>query len=267
MELFALDRHAFRGIGKNSVVLETFSRQIESDGYAMIPSALDEEAVRQTATELSQQLHVDSAEPESIRTRSGAIYAARNVMELMPSVIDLWQTPLLLELIQNILGPDAGLVRVLYFDKPPERTWTLPWHKDLTIAIRPPGEEVQRQFKVNRKGGVPHVEAPLEVLQSMLALRLHLDEVTLENGPLKVVAGSHRTGKRLTLDDGPQLPIFAGRGDILAIRPLVSHSSARSAAGTTRHRRVLHFELSGTSQLPDGLEWRHFVRPNTFSVA
>ena len=38
--------------------------------------------------------------------------------------------------LQTALGPGLGLVRVLYFDKPPGQSWALPWHKDLTIAVR-----------------------------------------------------------------------------------------------------------------------------------
>jgi hypothetical protein len=42
------------------------------------------------------------------------------------------------------------------------------------------------------------------------------------------------------------------RGGVLAMRPLVLHSS--SAAQTPRHRRVIHIEYSATV-LPEGLEW------------
>jgi hypothetical protein len=41
------------------------------------------------------------------------------------------------------------------------------------------------------KAGAPHVIASDEILHKMLTLRIHLDEVTDENGPLRVVPGSH----------------------------------------------------------------------------
>lgn len=236
-------------------------KQIEQNGFAILAAVFSESTVDQILSQLSATLNDRVEESESIRARSGAVYAARNMLKVFPPVASMWEMPRLLDLVGEVLGPDAGLVRVLYFDKPPDRTWTLPWHKDLTITVRRPAGNANEQHKIRDKAGVPHVEAPLQVLESMLTLRLHLDEVTSENGPLKVVSGSHRTGKRLTLDDGPQKTICVNRGDVLAIRPLVSHSSARSTAGTTRHRRILHFEFSGTPQLPHGLQWYRFIRP------
>src|SRR5699024_10016906 len=90
-----------------------------------------------------------------------------------------------------ILGPNFGLVRVLFFDKPPERTWSLPWHKDLTIAVRRNDLPSKRFTKPTVKAGIPHVEAPLEILDRMLTARVHLDPATADNGALKVAPGSH----------------------------------------------------------------------------
>jgi ectoine hydroxylase-related dioxygenase (phytanoyl-CoA dioxygenase family) len=240
-------------------VTHEYCREIERSGFALLQGVFDLPTVDAIAAQVDSALCGGFEQAASIRTHSGAVYAARNVLELLPAAAGIWQEPVLLELVRRVLGADAGLVRVLYFDKPPERTWTLPWHKDLTIAVRPLEGAAAALYRVNRKGGVPHVEAPLTVLERMLTLRLHLDRVTPDNGPLKVVAGSHRTGKRLTLDDGPQQAVLAERGDVLAIRPLVSHCSGRSAAGTRQHRRILHFEFGATDVLPDGLEWHQFI--------
>src|SRR5947208_2732429 len=67
---------------------------------------------------------------------AGAVYAARNVLAFFPEVADCWRRPPLPELLAAVLGSAFGLVRALWFDKPPDRTWSLPWHKDLTIAVR-----------------------------------------------------------------------------------------------------------------------------------
>ena len=45
------------------------------------------------------------------------------------------------------------------------------------------------------KDGVPHVQAPAEYLEQMLAVRLHLDDADEENGALRVLVGSHRLGR------------------------------------------------------------------------
>ena len=84
-------------------------------------------------------------------------------------------------------------------------------------------------------------------------------EVTEENGPLKVMPGSHRAGKRLALDEGQPQSVLAGRGDVLLIRPLVAHCSNRSRPGTSRHRRILHLEFAAAAELPDGYAWHTFL--------
>jgi Phytanoyl-CoA dioxygenase (PhyH) len=43
-----------------------------------------------------------------------------------------------------------------------------------------------------RKAGILHVQPSAEVMSSLLAIRLHLDESGIDNGPLLVIAGSHR---------------------------------------------------------------------------
>jgi hypothetical protein len=106
---------------------------------------------------------------------------------------------------------------------------------------------------------VPHVEAPLSVLESMLTARIHLDDVTAEYGPLKVVPGSHRSGKALTLDLAPPVQILANRGDVLLMRPLLAHCSGKSHPHSTRHRRILHLEFTTAADLPDGYAWHPFI--------
>ena len=132
-----------------------------------------------------------------MRTATGAAFAARNVLTLWPAAATIWQQPELLDLVGALLGPGFGLVRALFFDKPPERTWASPWHKDLTIAVADNRLSSRGFSRPTRKAGVPHVEALLHVLEQMATLRIHLDDVTEENGPLRVIPGSHRTGKEL----------------------------------------------------------------------
>jgi ectoine hydroxylase-related dioxygenase (phytanoyl-CoA dioxygenase family) len=160
----------------------------------------------------------------------------------------------------ELLGSEFGLVRVLYFDKPPGETWALPWHKDLTIAVRDNTLASARFSKPTRKAGVPHVEAPREVLDAMVTARIHLDEVTEENGPLKVLPGSHRDGKRLRLGEVAPETILANRGDVLLMRPLLVHSSGRSHPSSQRHRRILHLEFAAARTLPDGFAWHDYRR-------
>ncbi len=197
------------------------------------------------------------ATDEAVRVREGAVYASRNVLELCPGLVEAWRTDILVELLGNVLGDGVGLVRGLYFDKPPQQTWALPWHKDLTVAVREP-IEVTGYSKPRLRAGVWHCEPPVEVLAAILTLRIHLDDVTSENGPLEVLPGSHRTGKSLKIDDFQPRAVLVNAGDVFAMRPLLAHCSGRSKAGTQRHRRVLHLEFAGMRELPGGHEWHTF---------
>jgi hypothetical protein len=176
-----------------------------------------------------------------------------------PAVKTLWLRSTLLELLGSRLGPDFGLVRGLYFDKPPASNWSLPWHQDLTIAVKDNSLSSNRFRNRTTKAGIPHVEAPREVLEQMLTLRIHLDDVDEENGPLQVLPGSHR-GQNGAVSQ-LAVSIHSAAGGVLAIRPLVSHASGPSLA-KNRHRRIIHLEFAASAELPDGFEWRHFFSPS-----
>ena len=150
----------------------------------------------------------------------------------------------------------------MFFDKPPDRTWTLPWHKDTSIAVRVNSIKSTSFSRPTTKAGVPHFIACDDVLKQMLTLRIHLDEVTDENGPLKVLPGSHTSSTSEGNGMNSVSTIHSNVGDVLAMRPLISHASGSSHEGTRRHRRILHLEFAANVVLPDGAEWHDFVRPS-----
>lgn len=227
-------------------------RAIQQDGYAVLPEAYEPE--RLAAIEAA----VAPAVEKSAHRRTDT-YAARNVLPAAPELADLWRTPLLEDAVQRVLGAEAGLVGAAYLNKPPGDSWAVPFHKDLTIAVRP-GRADSSLYSLPRiRDGVPHVEAPLSVLRAMLTLRIHLDDVTEANGPLRVAVGSHVTGKQLRVDGFDVAPIYAAAGDVLALRPLLAHASGHTRPGTMEHRRVLQLSFAGNPTLPDGFRWADFV--------
>jgi hypothetical protein len=242
----------------NARFCEAWLHEVERDGFTIVPGVFEEGEIDGLVAELERTLS-RQCEATAIRSQADVVYAARNILELWPRAASLWRRQPLTDLLEKILGPRFGLVRGLFFDKPPEQTWALPWHKDLTIAVREHRQPTFSFTKPTRKAGVPHVEAPQELLEAMLTLRIHLDEVTEMNGPMRVLPGSHRTGKRMSMDESLRQSVLVRKGDVLLIRPLVAHSSAASHPDTRQHRRVLHLEFAGWPELPEGYGWHTFL--------
>jgi len=217
--------------------------------------------IRASLEEWETVCRANANNPAILKGEDGAISGARNLLRMWPNVVELVRRPRLLEALEELLGPEAGVVRALFFDKPPGRGWALPWHKDVNIAVRTHGR-LGVFSKPTTKAGVPHVEAPVELLEQMITIRIHLDDMDAANGPLLVIPGSHR-------EDGSREPaaIHCRAGDVLFIRPLLTHASAHREPSCTRHRRILHIECAPNETLADGYEWQDFVQLRGKSVA
>lgn len=233
--------------------LESLNRH----GFAVVHAVYRRDECSAFALDIAAHLNAAVDSPSVLRSR-GVIYAARSLLDLWPAAHDVWRRTPLVGLLSTTLGADFGLVRAMYFDKPPDRTWALAWHRDLAIAVTDNTLPSQRFTKPTTKSGVPQIEAPLDVLQNMLTLRIHLDDVTVDNGPLLVIPESHRDSS-VSWERHASRPILTRAGDVLAMRPLLLHSSPSSSADSRQHRRVVHLEFSGTRNLGDGFEWHGFV--------
>lgn len=230
----------------------TLNRQVMANGYSLVSGLLsaDDTAGQIAATELAIQNPLAHA-------RRGSAYGLRNLLQAMPAARDLAWSATILNLVQPILGCGAKPVKGILFDKTELANWAVPWHQDITISVRArwsvPGYDAWSE-----KDGIPHVQPPVEVLENILAVRIHLDPCPAENGALKIIPGSHTHG-RLSDDEVDRwrstvapVTCSADAGDVLLMRPLILHSSA--AATSPNHRRVIHLEYSAY-QLPGGLEW------------
>jgi len=163
--------------------------------------------------------------------------------------------------ISQALAPTQVVVQCTLFEKRSDRNWLVSLHQDLGIPVRGRIEHPALQGWSYKEGSW-FVQAPPGVLEQMVAVRLHLDDCGADDGPLRVVPGSHVQGKiaihegiamRDRLDDRI---CTVSAGDVLLMRPLLLHASSKSR-GTTR-RRVLHF-VFGPPELPFGLAWHNKV--------
>ncbi len=162
----------------------------------------------------------------------------------------------LLEIAQQLLRAPAKPVRATLFEKSGKANWLVAWHQDtalpLTSRFEAPG-----WGPWSEKAGILYSHAPAWALSRILALRVHLDASTSENGPLRVIPGSHAAG---VLTDAQVLdrarmhrPIecLVPRGGVLAMCPMIVHSSSK--ARTANPRRVLHIEYADSLDLAAGI--------------
>jgi hypothetical protein len=230
--------------------------EFERSGFLIVPGLLSESRV---AALIEATRAYASAGHDGALDRRGEVYGGRDLLWRVPEIFDLSRSPEIVGPIQAILGQSAFPVRGLFFDKTLTTNWSLPWHQDLTIAVKE-RREVPGFGPWTRKAGIHHTHAPAELLARMLTIRLHLDEQGPGDGPLRVLPGSHRPGKL----SAPALASWTTRARDLAVdcvlpaggavimRPLLVHSSAsRTAPG---RRRVIHLEFAAET-LPGGLEW------------
>ncbi len=184
------------------------------------------------------------------------IAGLRNLLQKIPVVRALADSPQLRDLLAKLGCPNARPVRALFFDKNPAHNWKGPWHQDLTIAVHE-RHETPGYGPWSVKEGVSHVQPPAALLAGMVTLRLHLDDCDADNGALCVQLGSHLHG-RLSAeaiacrDSARKLTCCLRAGGVVAMRPLLLHAS--SPARVPRHRRIIHLDYS-PNLLPPPLAW------------
>jgi len=157
----------------------------------------------------------------------------------------------------SVIGREMVAVKATLFDKTAETNWRVQWHQDRAIAVKE-RMSIPGYGPWSMKSGSLHVEPPTEILAQMLAVRIHLDRCGAENGPLRVIPGSHLLGKladsRISevVAENDLVEIYAPQGAIVLMRPLLIHSS--SAARNADHRRVLHVEFAPLEAISP-LQW------------
>lgn len=157
----------------------------------------------------------------------------------------------------EVLGDASRPVRAILFDKTAETNWSLDWHQDRTICV-------ERRVAVDgydpwsMKAGMQHVAPPFDLLARMVTVRVHLDDVSVENASLLIAPGSHRYG-RIAIDDVPDVvrqcgvhACLAEAGDIWLYATPILHAS--DAAARPTRRRVLQIDYAA-EELPGDLQW------------
>lgn len=219
-----------------------FAELFQRDGHALAAGVLDARACRKLADVLTE------LPPDSAGTR--CLLRHPWCRELAQQLRDH-------PVLQTVLPTTHVATQCTYFEKSAHRNWLVTTHQDLSIAV---AERVDAPGLRgwSQKEGCWYVQPPVDVLEQLVAVRLHLDHCGEHDGLLNVVSGTHLQGR---LDDEAvaaaraaraPVPCTAAAGDALVMRPLLLHASSK-ATGHSR-RRVLHF-VYGPAQLPSGLRW------------
>jgi ectoine hydroxylase-related dioxygenase (phytanoyl-CoA dioxygenase family) len=131
-------------------------------------------------------------------------------------------------------------IQCTLFEKSAARNWLVAPHQDLSFPVT--ANSVTGRDTTD---GVRIARADARVLAASVVIRVHLDKCNANDGPLRIVVGSHRNGI-LTQDEISESVLTkhvelqtANSGDAWMMSPLLIHASSKTT-GNSR-RRVLHF--------------------------
>jgi Phytanoyl-CoA dioxygenase (PhyH) len=219
------------------------SAQIERNGFSIIPAVFAPEAMDRLVDDIGLR--------KAHRSRAGVRHAMR-----IPIVSALAQSAPLTEIAQSVLGPAAFPFRATLFDKSYQSNWLVVWHQDTALPLRAK-LETAGWGPWSMKDGIQYAHAPTSALRYVLALRVHLDDSTLLNGPLRALPGTHNhvvlsddAIHKLAHEIAP-VNCVVSKGGVIAMRPLLVHASSKSQMNAPR--RVLHIEYAASEAMSDPL--------------
>jgi ectoine hydroxylase-related dioxygenase (phytanoyl-CoA dioxygenase family) len=213
------------------------------DGFRIVNAVL---ALSETA-DLLRTLESSSL----TRSRAGARHLMKH-----PAVSGVANDPRLFAIASAFLGASAVPYRATLFDKSSARNWLVPWHQDTALPLQA-RRDVPGWGPWSMKAGITYAHAPATTLSRVVALRLHFDDSREDNGPLRVLPGTHAFGVLSEVDTDrlvreiPPVDCLVPSGGILAMRPLILHASSK--AETDHPRRVLHIEYVDSLEVGKGL--------------
>ena len=224
--------------------LSQWRDHIEQQGFAVIQGVLRRSEVRTLRLDLSDLYR----RPSRAGIRHILSHSAINSVANDARVLGI---------AQSILGENAFPFRATLFNKSPDSNWLIAWHQDTALPLIEK-HETPGWGPWSVKEGIVYAHAPAGALEQVLALRLHLDDCTADNGPLRVLAVTDRLGVLSDKDVERQVgkrksiecPI--ARGGVLVMRPLLIHASSKSLSALPR--RVLHIEYAASVRVGDGLQ-------------
>jgi len=168
--------------------LQQHKNTIADKGFSVISNVFSTEEIEK----ISEAIQNTDTSKDTFR-KSEDLFAIRQFLKEIPAFKDLIFNENLKTIIKEIFGENYFVVKSIYFDKPEKSNWYVAYHQDLTISVDKkvdlenfgPWTTKQNQFAV---------QPPLDILENIFTIRIHLDDTDENNGALKVVPTSHRKG-------------------------------------------------------------------------
>jgi ectoine hydroxylase-related dioxygenase (phytanoyl-CoA dioxygenase family) len=212
---------------------------IAERGFAIVPGVLSPDLLDRSLEEI--------AKLSPHRSRAGV----RHALGLDP-VVKIARCPQLINLASEVLGVNTVPFRATLFEKTQMANWLVLWHQDTALPLQE-RRELRGWGPWSVKEGINYAHAPASALSQVLALRIHFDDSTSENGPLRVLPGTHKLA--VLSDDQihdlsrriPPVDCVITKGGVVAMRPLVVHASSKSQVELPR--RVLHIEYAASESI------------------
>ena len=231
---------------------DAVSTALDADGYLVLPPLLDPGECGRLA--------IAAAGFGNGRAGSRRLLGHAAISETAARIRALPQ-------LAGLLPDDAIAVQCTLFAKTQDSNWSVAPHQDLGIPVDA-HVDAPGCTGWSRKESTLFVQPPDSVLETLLAVRLQLDDHAAETGPLEVVPGSHRLGRLKSTDvagraSDRRIACIPQQGGAVAFRPLAIHASSKSKSPLPR--RVLHF-LFGPRCLPPGLRWASAPRIDALPV-
>jgi hypothetical protein len=220
------------------------SATFEAKGYVVTPQVLSEAQCAELEVCISA-VDFQGAGTRELLSFDWAQQFARQLRDL-PEVAPL-------------LGDSRTAIQCTYFAKVASRNWLVTLHQDLSIPVAARAADAPCKAW-SEKEGMWFCQPPVDLLAQLVAVRVHLDDSTEANGPLRVVPGSHQLGRIASREVAAhrrrlgEVACIAPRRSLMAMRPLLLHASSKAMSQAPR--RVLHYVFA-PAEIPWGLRWKH----------
>ncbi|WP_298512496.1 phytanoyl-CoA dioxygenase family protein [uncultured Kordia sp.] len=202
----------------------------------------------------------EASETQELAESSKNLFAIRQVIAKIPELQPLIFTVKLHELLTSIFEEPFFLTKAIYFDKPSASNWFVAYHQDLSISVDRK-QEVSSYINWTFKKGQYGVQPPIDILENIVTIRVHLDKTEKENGALKIIPNSHLKEiyrpETIDWDIETEHICEVEKGGVMLMKPLTLHASDRTTNG--KKRRVLHLEFS-SKKLTEPLQWLEFQK-------